>query len=55
MNRAEQFFRNAIARGELGHAYLIEAESDETAFSAARTAARLAQCETGTGCGRCRS
>ena len=55
MNRAEQFFRNVIARGELGQAYLIEAESDAAAYAAARTAARLAQCEEGTGCGRCRS
>ncbi|MBO4872694.1 MAG: hypothetical protein J5496_04680 [Lachnospiraceae bacterium] len=55
MNRAEQFIRNVIARGELGHAYLIEAESDAPAFAAARTIARLAQCEKGTGCGQCAS
>ena len=55
MNRAEQYIRNVIARGELGHAYLFEAESDEAAFAAARTAARLAQCEQGNGCGKCRS
>lgn len=55
MNRAEQFFRNVIARKELGHAYLIEAESDVTALAAARTLARIAQCEEGTGCGKCRS
>ena len=55
MNRAEQFFRQVIARGELGHAYLVEAENGAAAFAAARTAARLAQCEKGTGCGSCRS
>ncbi len=55
MNRAEAFFRNVTARGELGHAYLVEAESDEAALQTARLAAQLAQCETGTACGTCRS
>ena len=55
MNRAEQFFRSVIARAELGHAYLIEADSEKAAFETARTAARLAQCEEGNGCGLCRS
>ena len=55
MNRAEQYFRQIIPRGELGHAYLIESERAEAGLETARSLARLASCEQGTGCGICPS
>ncbi len=55
MNRAEQYFRQILSRGGLGHAYLIESEKPSAGLETARCLARLASCEQGTGCGVCPS
>lgn len=53
MNRAEAFFAEAISRGELGHAYLLEAEDGETRKACAGRIVRRIVCEKQTGCGQC--
>ena len=55
MNRAEAFVRQALSRGELGHAFLIEAERDENGLRTAGSLARLIDCEEQSGCGKCPS
>ena len=55
MNRAEQYFRQILPRGGLGHAYLIESDRPAAGLETARRLARLASCEQGNGCGVCPS